>query len=267
MALLVVFFVSCSSDDSIKDYSLENEQEIEAYIAANNLDAIGTGSGLYYVIDEVGSGAEITATSDITVTYVGMYTDGTVFETQDTPVSFNLQQVIPGWQEGLPYFNEGGSGQLIIPAHLAYGSNDYNGIPGGSVLVFDIEIVDYVAENEQEIVDYIEANNLNAQPTGSGLYYVIDEQGDGEKPTADSNVTVTYKGYFTDGEVFDESPSEISFYLNNVIEGWQEGIQLFNEGGSGTLLIPSHLGYGRYGASIIPGGSVLIFDVNLISVN
>ncbi|QDO94944.1 hypothetical protein FNB79_13520 [Formosa sediminum] len=270
LALFVLLFVSCSSDDSVssKDYTEENEQEILNYISENNIDAVATSSGLYYVIDEQGEGAAITASSDVSVKYVGMYTDGTVFDSSlDEEVSFNLQYVIAGWQEGLTYFNEGGSGQLIIPAHLAYGSNDYNGIPGGSVLVFNIEIIDYVAENEQEIVDYIEANNLDAQATGSGLYYVINEQGTGEKPIETSYVTVSYKGYFVDGEVFGESTADTSFYLDQVISGWQEGIPYFNEGGSGTLLIPSHLAYGRYDYNGIPGGSVLIFDIELKTVN
>nr|WP_299781308.1 FKBP-type peptidyl-prolyl cis-trans isomerase [uncultured Formosa sp.] len=99
------------------------------------------------------------------------------------------------------------------------------------------------------------------------MYYVIDEQGTGVQPTGTSYVTVNYKGYYTDGEVFDEGSSDASFYLDQVIQGWEEGLQYFNEGGSGTLLIPSDLGYGRYGNNTIPGGAVLIFDIELKSVN
>ncbi|MDI6048438.1 FKBP-type peptidyl-prolyl cis-trans isomerase [Flavobacterium sp. XS2P24] len=128
--------------------------------------------------------------------------------------------------------------------------------------------VDYTVQNEKEIVDYIAKNKLTATKTDSGLYYVINEAGDGEQPTATSNVTVAYKGYFTNGNVFDESnASGISFGLNQVIKGWTEGIPYFKEGGSGILLVPSHLGYGSNDYSSIPGGSVLIFEVKLISVN
>ena len=128
--------------------------------------------------------------------------------------------------------------------------------------------VDYTVQNEKEIVDYIAKNKLTATKTDSGLYYVINEAGDGEQPTATSNVTVAYKGYFTNGNVFDQSnASGISFGLNQVIKGWTEGIPYFKEGGSGILLVPSHLGYGSNDYSSIPGGSVLIFEVKLISVN
>ncbi len=127
---------------------------------------------------------------------------------------------------------------------------------------------DYTAKNEQEIKDYIAKNNLTAQRTTDGLYYVINTQGTGTQPTATSNVTVAYKGYFTNGSIFDQSNSAgISFGLNQVIQGWTEGIPYFKAGGSGILLIPSSLGYGPNDYSTIPGGSVLIFDINLISVN
>ena len=129
-------------------------------------------------------------------------------------------------------------------------------------------VTDYTAKNEQEIKDYLAKNNLIAQRSTSGLYYIINEQGTGTQPTAASNVTVAYKGYFTNGNVFDQSKAEgISFGLNQVIKGWTEGIPYFKAGGSGVLLVPAHLGYGSYNYGPIPGGSVLIFDVKLISVN
>jgi FKBP-type peptidyl-prolyl cis-trans isomerase FkpA len=123
-------------------------------------------------------------------------------------------------------------------------------------------------QTEADIIAYIEANNLNATRTSSGLYYVIDNEGSGSRPTSTSNVTVAYKGYFLDGGTFDQSSdSGISFGLNQVIPGWTEGIQLFKEGGEGMLLIPYNLGYGLNGRPSIPGGAVLLFDIQLISVN
>lgn len=271
IALFIVLFVSCDSDEGSipTDYRAQNEQEIVDYIAQNNLDATASGTGLYYVIDELGEGAEITATSDVTLKYKGYYTNGTLLdEDTDTGLSFNLQNEIPGLREGLQYFNEGGSGMLLIPSHLAFGSEDFSGIPGGSVLIFEVELVDYDDENKEEILKYISDNNLNATASDSGLYYVIEEEGTGEQPNENSNVTVVYKGYFTDGTVFDESDiNGVTFNLSQVIPGWTEGLQYFKEGGSGKLLIPSSLGYGRYDDRGIPGGSVLIFDIELKSVN
>ena len=128
--------------------------------------------------------------------------------------------------------------------------------------------IDYTAKNEQEIKEYVAKNNLTTQRTNTGLYYVILNQGTGSNPTATSNVTVDYKGYFTNGTVFDKSTDAgISFGLNQVIKGWTEGIPYFKPGGNGILLVPAHLGYGSYTYSSIPGGSVLIFDVKLLKIN
>ena len=127
---------------------------------------------------------------------------------------------------------------------------------------------DFTESNEQEILEYISAQGLNAQKSASGLYYVINDPGSANRPTSSSNVTVAYKGYFTDGSVFDESNSDgISFNLNQVILGWTEGITYFGESGNGVLLIPSRLAYGNSGRSGIPGGAVLIFDITLKSIN
>lgn len=137
-----------------------------------------------------------------------------------------------------------------------------------AIVLFGCNKVDYQVLDNDIIQQYIIDNNLTAQPTGSGLYYVIDVPGTGENPTLSSNVTVAYTGSLTDGSIFDQSNSNgITFPLSGVIQGWREGIPLFKEGGSGILLIPSALGYGSQSVGSIPANSVLIFDVNLIDVD
>lgn len=122
-------------------------------------------------------------------------------------------------------------------------------------------------EDDEIIQNYIEVHNLNAIATGSGLYYVILEPGTGAPCNSNSEVKVSYKGYFTSGTVFDGSPAAgIEFGLQNVISGWTEGIPYFKEGGNGILLIPSALGYGKKASGSIPKNSVLIFDVALLEV-
>ncbi|MEE9408950.1 MAG: FKBP-type peptidyl-prolyl cis-trans isomerase [Polaribacter sp.] len=122
-------------------------------------------------------------------------------------------------------------------------------------------------QTEADIIKYIADNNLEAKKTSSGLYYVIEKEGSGQNPTANSNVTVAYKGYFLNGRVFDQNSSGYTTSLRQVIPGWTEGIQLFKEGGEGVLLVPYNLGYGSNGNAAIPGGSVLVFDIKLISIN
>ena len=123
-------------------------------------------------------------------------------------------------------------------------------------------------EKDLELIeDYVNEQNLNAEQTSSGLHYIISSQGNGSQATLDSNVTVTYKGELLDGTVFDEANTPVTFSLNNLILGWQEGLQLINEGGSIKLIIPSKLGYGNRAIGSIPANSVLIFDLELIEVS
>ena len=139
-----------------------------------------------------------------------------------------------------------------------------------SIFIFNTcnKNVDYDQLDEEIILQYISDNNLNAEPTGSGLYYVVNNTGNGDIPDINSIVTVAYKGTLTDGTIFDQSgTSGATFPLRNVIQGWQEGIPLFSEGGSGVLLIPSALGYGGQAVGSIPANSVLIFEVTLLNVN
>ncbi len=128
-------------------------------------------------------------------------------------------------------------------------------IDTGAQLAIDKEIIE----------NYLAEKGLTAQTTTSGLYYIIDNQGTGVRPTINSIVTVIYTGKLINGHVFEEPKVPISFPLTNVIQGWQEGIPLFNSGGTGTLYVPSGLGYGSSGTNSIPANSVLIFEVYLIS--
>ena len=144
LLLSIIFISACGNDDddSTKDYKVQNEAEIKNYLASNNLIAQNSNSGLHYIIESAGSGTQPRTIDNVTVAYKGYYTSGSVFDESNAKgISFNLQQVIKGWTEGIPYFKEGGSGKLFVPAHLGYGSNDYNGIPGGSVLIFDIHLI------------------------------------------------------------------------------------------------------------------------------
>jgi len=143
---IVIFISSCQSDDGGNvsiDYTEQNETEILKYINDHNLEAQKSNSGLYYVIQQQGEGSHPTTSSDVTVKYKGFYTNGNIFdESDETGVTFNLRQVIAGWTEGITYFKEGGRGILLIPSRLAYGSFDTRSIPGGSVLVFEIELIE-----------------------------------------------------------------------------------------------------------------------------
>lgn len=113
---------------------------------------------------------------------------------------------------------------------------------------------------------YIDANHIVATADARGFYYAIKTPGTGNKPTVCANVTVNYKGQLTNGSSFD-SGNGVSFGLNQLIVGWQEGIPLVAPGGSITLYLPPSLAYGDQAQSGIPAKSILVFQIDLISVN
>ena len=139
----------------------EDIQSIEAYIAENNLSADKTESGVYYVIEEEGSGPQIEQGDEIAVNYTGYVLDGTVFDTSIEseakeagtytegrpyePFTFNVGQgmVIPGWDEGLQLLKKGSKAKLLIPSPLAYGPSQRGAvILANSILIFDVEVTD-----------------------------------------------------------------------------------------------------------------------------
>ena len=140
------------------------------------------------------------------------------------------------------------------------------------VLIFSFscseEEIDYTTQNEIDIQAYIDENNLNVKKTSSGLYYIITNSGSGLSPTFNSDVTLGYKGYFLNGTTFDQN-TNATFNVGGVVPGFGEAVRLLKPGGSGTFILPSKLGYGNRGSSFgsIKPGDVIVFDINLISIN
>ena len=107
--------------------------------------AITTATGLIYKELQAGTGASPTASDSVSVHYVGTLSDGTKFDSsrdRGEPSTFNVGQVIKGWQEGLQLMKVGGKAKLTIPAELAYGPNPMGVIPGSSVLQFEVELME-----------------------------------------------------------------------------------------------------------------------------
>ena len=128
----------------------------------------------------------------------------------------------------------------------------------------------YIVEGEKFLADNMLRIGVNV--TESGLQYEILVEGNGEKPTSESQVTVHYHGTLIDGTVFDSSVDRgepANFGVGQVIRGWTEVLQLMPTGSKWKVFIPSEL---AYGANPRPGGAIkphmaLIFDIELISIN
>ena len=113
-------------------------------VAAPPADAETTASGLAHKLLEAGTGTQHPGASDyVVVHYSGWLTDGTMFDssvTRGEPARFPLDGVISGWTEGLQLMVPGEKRRFWIPANLGYGNGGRPGIPGNSMLVFDVEL-------------------------------------------------------------------------------------------------------------------------------
>ena len=126
----------------------ENNKKAGAEFLAENAKKEGvnvTASGLQYRVITEGSGNKPAATSKVKVHYTGKLTDGTVFDSsvqRGEPIDFALNQVIPGWTEGVQLMTPGSKYEFFIPSDLAYGDRGAgNAIPPGATLIFEVELL------------------------------------------------------------------------------------------------------------------------------
>jgi FKBP-type peptidyl-prolyl cis-trans isomerase FkpA len=131
-----------SASDCINKTPASEQSAMVAYATSHSITYTVHSSGIFYQIISAGSGATPVSTSKVSVTYTGKLTNDTVFDTQNNPVQLNISDVIQGWQIGLPLIHKGGEIKLIIPSSLAYGCRGFSAVPGDSILVFDIILVD-----------------------------------------------------------------------------------------------------------------------------
>ena len=129
------------------------KNRILQYAVDNQMDLKSTDSGIYYNIKDPGDTRQKPGKESlITAHYVGrLLLGGDVFDSsrdRNEPLQFKLDEVIEGWQESIPLLGKGGEGTFIIPSRLAYGDKRTGAIPPNSVLIFDIELIDF--ENRPE---------------------------------------------------------------------------------------------------------------------
>jgi peptidylprolyl isomerase len=243
-------------------------------LAGAPADATTTASGLQYRCLQEGSGDSPSATANVNVHYSGwMVLNGEMFDSsvvRNEPISFGLNQVIPGWSEGLQLMKVGEKARLWIPGNLAYGETPSQpGYPYGT-LVFDVELLSFEEPPAPPAVPEDLTNPpADATTTASGLKYRCLQEGSGASPGPTANVNVHYSGWMVqNGEMFDSSVvrgEPISFGLNQVIPGWTEGLQLMKVGEKARLWIPGNLAYGETASQPGYPYGTLVFDVELLS--
>ena len=137
-----------------QDFERRQREGVQANIKAgenylrevsNNKSVYTTQSGLKYRKLKEGNGKKPKLTDRVKVHYTGKLIDGTVFDSsveRGEPITFALNQVIPGWTEGLQLMDEGSKYMLYIPYNLGYGEQQAGAIPPGSTLTFEVELLE-----------------------------------------------------------------------------------------------------------------------------
>lgn len=258
---LFLLFTGClnSTDPSYDD--TEDLAYLEEY--AQKEGVTQTNNGLMYRVIEEGdeNAGKPSADQYAIIQYEGKPVNGsnTVQPQYDfeiiKPNEFNA---FPGLAEGLQLMNEGATYEFVLPSELA--------VDDGRVFIFEVELESYLRKDQNQfLADNAELEDINV--TSSGLQYRIVEEGDGEKPTLNSQVEIKYKGTYTSGYVFDQTSGNDTAEINmaELITGFSEGLQLMKEGAKFELFISPELGYGNGFPQY--GSAVLIFEVELVNVN
>lgn len=287
-----------------KELEQQEVLQLEEYVRVNNITVQPSASGVYYIETKKGNGLspqqDDYASIHFTVYLLGSEKLFSTYE-RGEPIEFKYgsQFENAGFQEVVGMMKEGGKANAIVPSSMAFGELGAGGgiVPPFSTLYYEIELVDVMTSQEWDsrqasreaekkadmskkekdedalLQKFLKDNNIT--PTTvlpSGLIYIEKEAGTGTKPVPGQKVKVHYTGKLIDGTVFDSSidrgePIDFIIGRGAVIQGWDEGIALMNEGGKAMLVIPSKLGYKDRGAgNIIPPFSTLIFDVELVDV-
>ncbi|MBN1180713.1 MAG: FKBP-type peptidyl-prolyl cis-trans isomerase [Bacteroidales bacterium] len=292
--LFIFLAIQTSCIKDIVDEELANEENklIQQYIEDHEIDVTPMSSGLYYIEIEEGDSIqpvpgnyilieftgrylkneEIFATTDLNTAIAnGIYSDDILYGPRKTLID-NLRYI--GLIEGVSMMKEGGRAQLILPSYLA--ENDY--VP----LIYDVSlnkvIEDPEAYEDMMLEEYLLSYNgpgwdsSDNTPKRNEIIYFENNAGKGPNIIEGDSISIAYEGKLLDGRVFEfysqDEPLNLKISRENIsISGFLEGIQLMNEGASGTLIIPYDLAYGAEGKDKkIPPYSTLVYNLTILKI-
>lgn len=217
-----------------------------------------------------GTGDPVKKSATVTIHYTGWLTDGTVFDSskkKGVMATFPLDNLIKGWQEGIPGMKPGGTRRLKIPYELAYGAAGRPPlIPAKATLLFEIEL----ARGKPKFPD-LKAKEWKPLGDGSTGIRIWDEvEGDGEVVKPGADVKIHYTGWTTAGKQFDSSYDSpggkpADFPLTSLIKGWQLAVPGMKVGGVRRMELPYQYAYGERGMPPDIGPrATLVFEIEVL---
>jgi FKBP-type peptidyl-prolyl cis-trans isomerase FkpA len=299
---LLAFMSACTEDTESQD-ALEQEQRFfDIYMGTNYPEAEAQPSGLYYVEHSEGTGDKPDTDEWVLINHVS-YTipDNVVYETYIESVAIDIRQhdagamygpykmpngfLNEGLTEGLNMMREGGKATLLFTSDLGYGSKNSGSVGAYRSLKYEIELLEVIgadidAYEKGKIESYLDTiaqvDTVYDAASDELIHYIVDVATEGPLVGLDSTLAVAYKGYLTDGRVFDEKTADDPFiFKTNGVEWgarWDLVLPRLHEGEKVRMIIPYQLAYGENGERTtagnvkIPPFETLIFDVEILSV-
>ena len=195
-------------------------------------------------------------------------------------------------EDALAMMHIGDSMQFAINAGLFYKATRQTEVPEGinpdENILFYVRLVDILTLEEiremrtekethslkseqKKLEHYLRITNTTVEPTKSGMYFIEEKPGTGEKPDTGKTVVIHYTGTFTSGKIFyttlkENKPIEFVVGSEYIIDGWNEALTKMKEGGRYKLILPSKLAYGKKGKGLIPPYTPVIFEIELLQV-
>ena len=279
-AAVIMLQNSCGFDDINPGLSFEEQLAIDvalidAYLDANQITAKEHSSGIRYVQEVIGEGASPEPGDLVVIKYDGKLLSGAFFGEDSIGVTVQLSTpTIVALQIVVPTMNVGGKTTIYSPSGYCFGNNAVGSAPKNSNLIFEIELLAIIKSPEDQLVadqniidEFLTERDLVAEVHESGIRFITSTVGTGNTPLASDLITVKYKGTFLNGVQFDQSTTGAQFSLPNLIEAWRLMIPTMKEGGKIEIYSPSKYCYGSTGNSSISPNTILVFEIELISID
>lgn len=225
-------------------------------------------SGLKYIDLKVGDGRSPTDECAVTIGYTGWLEDGRVFDSSSPgqPSTVAFKGLIPGWQMALETMKEGGKRQVILPPHLAYGSQGRKEVPPNATVMFEFELVKVTPFPKLKPVP----SGVEEHRAVFEIKFWDIEVGTGPSPVGNERVVMKYTMYEKDGTILDTSVKKdipVTVSLDQLFPGWREMMYTMKVGGKRRFEIPPPLAAGREGVKDwIPPNTTLVVDVELLGI-
>jgi FKBP-type peptidyl-prolyl cis-trans isomerase len=205
----------------------------------------------------------------VKVHYTGWLTNGTKFDSsrdRGQPTEFTVGGVIAGWNEALQLMTRGARWKLTIPAKLAYGDRASPQIPANSVLIFDVELIDF-----RSLPEFTAPDAKAQTKTESGFKYEVLAEGAGDPPTAKDAFELKFAFWNTKGSLIDCSEKAGQTLKSRVddlsLAFMKEAVQKMKPGAKWRFEVPAALCFGERAMSMeLPANSDTVWEIELIRV-